>query len=267
MSYNTGNHQANKKDTTTVKTCGYCQSAEDLEHKLQACSRCRLVSYCSKSCQLAHWKNGHKQACVSLKDRKPDPSINTLNQSQEAKNKATEIICVICLEPLKEPSTCTLPCTHSFHNRCVSNLRSQTTSQVCPLCRTDLPPGPEQAYTECIRLFHAVVNKTSQNESVDMCEAVRLGNCAAEEGNIKAQVFLGHCYSQGLGVKQDPKMAFHWYLKAAEQGNDVAQHNVGVAYLDGDGVECDMAKACQWWLKAAEQGNALASSRQSCNRI
>jgi TPR repeat protein len=152
---------------------------------------------------------------------------------------------VICLEPLKESTSCTLPCTHSFHGKC-SNLRSQSTSRVCPLCRTDLPPGPEQA---CIKLFHAVVNKTSQNESADMCEAVRLGDCAAEEGDIHAQAFLGYCFKEGFGVSQDKARAFYWCMKAAEQGDVQAQYNVGCLYHEGDGVKQDAAKAFEWCLK------------------
>jgi TPR repeat protein len=245
-----------KKDTS-VKTCGFCEANEDSEHKLQTCSRCKLVVYCSKACQAAHWKNGHRQACVAVQDRKPD-SLNNNQQAREGNNK-TDVICVICLEPLKSSSTCTLPCAHSFHSQCVSNLRSQAASQVCPLCRTDLPPGPEQAYTECIKLFYGVINKTSKNESEDMLEAVKLGTYAAEEGNIDAQMFLGQCFSsEGLGVKQDKAKAFYWWLKAAEQGDTFAQHNIGVAYNDGIGVQQDKAKACHWRLKAAEQGNVMA---------
>jgi hypothetical protein len=55
---------------TTRRACGFCNSI-DPGH--QACSRCRQVVYCSKECQLAHWKKGHKQACVTVEDRKPNP--------------------------------------------------------------------------------------------------------------------------------------------------------------------------------------------------
>jgi hypothetical protein len=78
------NHR--KKDQH-IKTCDYCGSAEESEHKLQACSQCRLVAYCSKACQRAHWKNGHKQACVAVENRKPDySSFDTLKKKQEAKD-------------------------------------------------------------------------------------------------------------------------------------------------------------------------------------
>ena len=31
---------------------------------LKSCDRCKRVSYCGKECQRAHWKAGHKAACV-----------------------------------------------------------------------------------------------------------------------------------------------------------------------------------------------------------
>jgi len=30
------------------------------------CGKCKLVSYCSKNCQVDHWKNGHKGECEIL---------------------------------------------------------------------------------------------------------------------------------------------------------------------------------------------------------
>jgi hypothetical protein len=32
--------------------------------KLKQCSRCETVRYCGADCQKAHWRSGHKQACV-----------------------------------------------------------------------------------------------------------------------------------------------------------------------------------------------------------
>ena len=33
--------------------------------QLQKCSQCKQVLYCTKACQRQHWKDGHKQECVS----------------------------------------------------------------------------------------------------------------------------------------------------------------------------------------------------------
>ncbi|BDA50304.1 hypothetical protein COCOBI_15-4330 [Coccomyxa sp. Obi] len=40
--------------------CAQCASLSD---KLQKCGDCELVDYCSKECQVKHWKAGHKRAC------------------------------------------------------------------------------------------------------------------------------------------------------------------------------------------------------------
>ncbi|KAI0832698.1 hypothetical protein BC628DRAFT_1310298 [Trametes gibbosa] len=59
-------------------TCFYCQKkTEDVKR----CSRCRLVTYCSKECQTISWKVTHKKSCrphPGLFDEdgnpKPEPS-------------------------------------------------------------------------------------------------------------------------------------------------------------------------------------------------
>jgi hypothetical protein len=251
-----------KKDID-IRTCSFCESTEDSEHKLQACSRCKLVAYCSKACQVAHWKNGHRQACVLVEDRKPPQQKQSKNETQVTIEKPC-ILCVICLEPLKSSEVCTLPCSHMFHTRCVSNLRSQAASQVCPLCRTDLPPGPEQAYTECIKLYYSSMDKPSLNKSKDMHEVIRLATCAAEEGHVQAQFLLGLCFSTGNVVKQDKAMAFRWCMKAAEQGLPQGQFHVGGSYLKGEGVKQDKAMAFRWFMKAAEQGLPQGQFQVGC---
>jgi TPR repeat protein len=171
-------------------------------------------------------------------------------------------MCVICFEPLEKSSASTLPCSHSFHIHCVSNLRAQAASQVCPLCRTDLPPGPEQAFTECMKLFHSLcLNETSHSELER--EILKLGTYAAEEGVAHAQFFLGHCFREGLLGPQDYKMALHWYLKAAEQGDAQAQNSVGCFYSDGHGVTQDKVKAVEWFMMAAEQGQGNVEAQHN----
>ncbi|MCD7734232.1 MAG: hypothetical protein LUH48_03705, partial [Clostridiales bacterium] len=81
---------------------------------------------------------------------------------------------------------------------------------------------------------------------------------AAEQGNAKAQFYLGVCYDFGRGVKEDKAKAAEWYEKAALQGHANAQFNLGICYKNGEGVTEDKAKAVQWFEKAARQGNAKA---------
>lgn len=45
--------------------CAHC--AKQLL-QLQKCGRCKKVFYCSRTCQVAHWKTGHKKSCKPTKD-------------------------------------------------------------------------------------------------------------------------------------------------------------------------------------------------------
>lgn len=47
---------------------------------------------------------------------------------------------------------------------------------------------------------------------------------AAEQGNTRAQYWLGYCYFYGYGVTKDATEAVRWYRKAAEQGHPGAQY-------------------------------------------
>jgi len=44
-------------------TCGKFQP--DHSSRFKKCGRCMVTLYCSKECQVIHWKSGHSKACVS----------------------------------------------------------------------------------------------------------------------------------------------------------------------------------------------------------
>ena len=50
----------------------------------------------------------------------------------------------------------------------------------------------------------------------------------AQQGNPRAQYFLGEMYEQGLGTKQDTAEAFKWYNKAAQSGDVLAQRKLSM---------------------------------------
>ncbi len=89
-------------------------------------------------------------------------------------------------------------------------------------------------------------------------EAVKWFRQAAEQGNAKAQTFMGVCCYNGSGVTQDYNEALKWYRKAAEQGYAIAQSNLGACYYNGKIVTRDYTEALKWYRKAAEQGHATA---------
>ena len=85
----------------------------------------------------------------------------------------------------------------------------------------------------------------------------------AENGDVTAQIELGHMYLNGeKDVTPDFKEAFKWYRKAAEQEDAEGQYCLGYMYQCVDGWwqpsrrEIDYDEAMKWYLKAADQGYA-----------
>ena len=61
---------------------------------LKTCSKCRLASYCSKQCQVAAWKGGHKQECAGLKFDKIMEVFNSSNGMRDAAKMEEEGLAV-----------------------------------------------------------------------------------------------------------------------------------------------------------------------------
>ena len=89
---------------------------------------------------------------------------------------------------------------------------------------------------------------------LDMEEAVKWYRMSAEQGNAEAQLNLGECYANGDGVLQDKEEAVKWYRMSGEQGNTLAQWRLGKCYANGDGVRQDKEEAVKWLCKAVERG-------------
>ena len=47
--------------------CVHCKKVQSCDAgKMSVCSKCKATRYCSRACQVAHWKAGHKHACVAV---------------------------------------------------------------------------------------------------------------------------------------------------------------------------------------------------------
>jgi hypothetical protein len=64
--------------------CSHCWRKPPIVEKLQRCSRCHLMSYCSKECQRADWQAHHKDECCNqnapLRPEREDPYKLTLKR-------------------------------------------------------------------------------------------------------------------------------------------------------------------------------------------
>ena len=153
----------------------------------------------------------------------------------------------------------------------MAELRKFGVKQVCPLCRTPLPPGPEQLCIEAAWRYMWVVQLVARggaswsalplNAQLALDKAVTQLRTAAKEECAEAQRGLGLLYKDGHGVTQSDEEAARWFEKAAGLGDAVAQYNLGLLYRGGCGVNQDIEKAVWLFKNAAEQGNAEAQRR------
>lgn len=88
----------------------------------------------------------------------------------------------------------------------------------------------------------------------DYARALREFLPLADDGNARAQMYLGGMYLFGFSVPRSPATAFKWYQQAAHQGLPWAQYNLASLYYAGKGTDKSREKALQWYRKAARQG-------------
>jgi uncharacterized protein len=120
-----------------------------------------------------------------------------------------------------------------------------------------------------ILLIFSVVSKIFFNDFQDGWNAYEKKNYKtarelwlplAEQGDIKAQFFMGFIHDMALGVPENNKEAIKWYQLAAEQGDSRAQLFAGFLYDFGVGVPGNDKKAIEWYQLAAEQGENQAKN-------
>ena len=81
--------------------------------------------------------------------------------------------------------------------------------------------------------------------------ALRVWLEPAQEGEPRAQTYVGEIYEKGLGLEADYETALTWYQRAADQGYAPAQINLGHLYEEGLGVERDLVQALSWYRRAS----------------
>jgi TPR repeat protein len=81
----------------------------------------------------------------------------------------------------------------------------------------------------------------------------------AEQGNEEAQYRMAIMAQNGLGMVENPLMAYKYMRAAAEAGLGLAKHGLGFMYLEGECVDQDTGKAIEWFKKAAEEDELIGS--------
>ena len=78
---------------------------------------------------------------------------------------------------------------------------------------------------------------------------------AADNDFIWAYVNLGQSYLNGLGVDQNPRLAFLYFKKAADAGISEGYFNLAICYDEGKGTPQNLDKAIEYYEKAANLDN------------
>jgi Caspase domain/Sel1 repeat len=88
-------------------------------------------------------------------------------------------------------------------------------------------------------------------DRADYKTALKVWMEAAQQGDPKAQAYVGEIYEKGLGVAPDYGAAAQWYRRAAERGYAPAAFNLGVLYENGLGVPKDAKAAAEWYKRGS----------------
>ena len=115
-------------------------------------------------------------------------------------------------------------------------------------------------------------------DRADYSTALNIWLGEAQQGDARAQTFVGEIYEKGFGTVPDFKQAASWYRKAADQGDARAQLNLGHLYEKGLGVPGDKVEALNLYRNSAGLGadeiefastnhEAMAAARQHISEL
>jgi TPR repeat protein len=81
--------------------------------------------------------------------------------------------------------------------------------------------------------------------------AFRLFLAAANAGDTRSQLNVGHCYDTGSGTRRNRSAAVYWYKRAYRRGDANAANNIGTIWRD----EKKPHRALSWFQRAVKMGN------------
>jgi len=263
-----------------LNDCANCGAAEGSElgqktHK--PCSRCKVTFYCSRDCQVAHWKAGHKAVCVTPAERSVDKQTSTpVSAAAGLSDQQGE--CAICLEVMSAATSQSLACKHRFHSTCLAKLRDYGVLEACPLCRSNLPASAQRLYDDACSRYFQVVNRLTvkhatrggaspthcpwdlmtESDRREMADIEEMYLAAARDGIQMANWAL----SSGIYGKEEFKPDIKKELKFLKAGVEAnipqAVMHFGMMNLHGKGVKKNVVEGIRLLHSAANQDDADA---------
>ena len=93
----------------------------------------------------------------------------------------------------------------------------------------------------------------------DAAEAVKWYELAVEKGSTEAMILLAYCHSVGAGAARDEQRVATLMTRAAQAGNPEAQFNLAMYHLNGQyGFDKEPSEIFSWAKQAADSGYAQA---------
>jgi hypothetical protein len=202
-----------------IMVCASCGIAPVDDIKLEECSGCDLVKYCSDICRENH-REQHEAECRKRKAELHDKEL--FEQPEESHFGE----CPLCLLPLSldmTKSTFNSCCCKSMCNGCEYADAISNGGGRCPFCREPAVIGEEENEKR-------VMERVKVNDP----NALRkMGTRRIQEG--------------------DYETAFEYYTKAAELGDSMAHYQLGCSITVGKVSRRTrkrafiIGKGCYWW--------------------
>ena len=211
--------------------CANCGIAGVDDVKLEECTACDLVKYCSnKKCREEH-REQHEEECKKrqalLHDRKLFEQLDETHHGE----------CPICflpmpLDPTKyvfHPCCCNFICYGCVHANLMTNEGDR-----CPFCREPMSSSDEEAIKRIMKRIKAndpaALSQmgASRYHEGDYDGSLEYWMKAAELGDVDAHYRLGCMYGNGEGVEKDEEKAVYHSETAAIGGHPMARHNLAV---------------------------------------
>ena len=121
---------------------------------------------------------------------------------------------------------------------------------------TDSRPEQDTVNMACVAmgLRYMAGNGVAKDEA----RALEYFQKASDNGDARAQYYMGQIYENGLGVTADYEQAMEYYRLSAESDFAPALNQIGYLYYNGYGVDVDFSSAVYYQKLAALQGYAPA---------
>ncbi|ORZ23237.1 hypothetical protein BCR42DRAFT_404325 [Absidia repens] len=108
------------------------------------------------------------------------------------------------------------------------------------------------AFAEQNRIRHVMMR-----ECLRILKRQSIGQGLGKGGDSEAQFILANCYGVGhLGLTEDHKKAFQWYMQASKQAHPEATYRTAVCYELGIGTRKDGQRAMIFYRKSAHLAHA-----------